>query len=98
MAEQAKRIQLNYGPMDDSPARIDALIAKYRESEFATGRIQTLTAIATSTPALLMEESEGLLRWREFDESERLAADAKKLPVQYNPIESRPDTLLQRIA
>src|SRR6516164_3902405 len=45
-----------------------------------------------------MEESEGLLRWREFDESERLAVDAKKLPVQYNPIESRPDMLLQKIA
>ncbi|HEY2148090.1 MAG TPA: hypothetical protein VGH32_09145, partial [Pirellulales bacterium] len=97
MAEQAKRLHTNYGPTDDSPARIDALIAKYRDLSAQSAHSNT-DGYRHQYAALLMEESEGLLRWREFDESERLAADAKKLPVQYNPIESRPDTLLQRIA
>ncbi|HKD36365.1 MAG TPA: hypothetical protein VKB78_06175, partial [Pirellulales bacterium] len=97
MAEQAKRLHANYGPTDDSPARIDALVARYRDLSGQSARSNT-DGYRHQYAALLMEESEGLLRWREFDEAERLAADAKKLQVQYNPIESRPETLLQRIA
>ncbi len=97
LAAQAKQLQLNYGSMDDSPARIEALIRKQTELNSLAGRADS-DGYRHQYAALLMEESEGLLRWREFDEAERLASDAKKLPLQYNPIETRPDTLLQRIA
>ena len=97
LSEQAKRLQLNYGAMDDSPARIEALATKYRELSSQAGRTDS-EGYRRQYAGLLMEEAEGLLRWREFDEAERLTADAKKLPVQYNLIESRPDSLLERIA
>jgi general secretion pathway protein D len=97
LIEQAKRLQLTYSLTDDSPARVETLVRKH--SELAAQRSHGESeGYRRQYASLLMEQSEGLLLWREFDESERLALEAKKLPVQYNPIETRPDTLLQRIA
>ena len=70
LADQAKRLQLNYGPMDDSPARIEALAHKYRDLTAQAGRTET-EASRHQFAGLLMEEAEGLMRWREFDEAER---------------------------
>ncbi len=36
--------------------------------------------------------------WREYDEAERLAGMASQQPVKFNPVEMRPDVMLQRIA
>ena len=44
-----------------------------------------------------MEQAEGLLRWREYDEAERLAGEVKKLGIEYSPFEPKPEQLLQRI-
>ncbi|HEV3416674.1 MAG TPA: hypothetical protein VG056_07680, partial [Pirellulales bacterium] len=97
LTEQAKRLQVNYGATDDSPARVETLVHKCSDLASQSNRADS-DAYRHQYAALLMEESEGLLRWREFDESERLAMEAKKVPVQYNPIETRPDSLLERIA
>ncbi len=96
LVEQAKRLQLTYALTDDSPARIETLVKKHTDLLAQRSHGET-EGYRRQYAALLMEQSEGLLRWREFDEAERLALEAKKLPVQYNPIETRPDTLLQRI-
>ncbi|HEV2972113.1 MAG TPA: hypothetical protein VGY55_19225 [Pirellulales bacterium] len=97
LTEQAKRLQVNYGATDDSPARVETLVRKCSDLASPSNRVDS-DAYRHQYAGLLMEESEGLLRWREFDEAERLAMEAKKLPVQYNPIETRPDSLLERIA
>ncbi len=97
LSDKAKQLQLQYGPMDDSPARIDALVARYKLMN-APGTNRESEGYRKQYAQVLMEESEGLLRWREFDEAERLAGEAKQQPVQYNPIETHPDSLLQRIA
>jgi general secretion pathway protein D len=97
LTEQAKRLQANYGATDDSPARVGTLVRKCSDLASQSNRADS-DAYRHQYAALLMEESEGLLRWREFDEAERLAMEAKKVPVQYNPIETRPDSLLERIA
>ncbi len=97
LVEQAKRLQINYGATDDSPARIDMLAHKYASLTAPANRRDT-DGYRHQYAALLMEESEGLLRWRELDEAERLASEAQQLPVQYNMIETRPDTLIGRIA
>ncbi len=97
LSDNAKRLQLQYGPMDDSPARIDGLVARYKLMN-APGTNRESEGYRKQYAQVLMEESEGLLRWREFDEAERLADEAKQQPVQYNPVETHPDSLLQRIA
>ena len=97
LAEQARRLSANYGPMDDSPARVEALVAKYNDLA-AQGNHGDSEGYRHQYAGLLMEEAEGLLRWREYDEAERLTTDAQKINVQYNAIETRPDMLLQRIA
>ena len=97
LVEQAKRLQLTYALTDDSPGRIEVLVKKHTDLLAQRSHGET-EGYRRQYASLLMEQSEGLLLWREFDEAERLALEAKKLPVQYNPIETRPETLLQRIA
>jgi general secretion pathway protein D len=97
LVEQAKRLSLTYALTDDSPSRVETLVRKHSELVAQRSRGES-EGYRHQYAALLMEQAEGLLRWREFDEAERLALEAKKLPVQYNPIETRPDSLLQRIA
>jgi general secretion pathway protein D len=97
LVEQAKRLSLTYALTDDSPSRVETLVRKHSELVAQRSRGES-EGYRHQYAALLMEQAEGLLRWREFDEAERLTLEAKKLPVQYNPIETRPDSLLQRIA
>ena len=44
-----------------------------------------------------MEQAEGLLRWRDYDEAERLAGEVQRLGIEYSPFEPKPEQLLGRI-
>jgi len=95
--DQAKATGVVYGPMDDSPAKVEALLNHYNNLMAQQGQKDS-EGYRHEYAGLLMEEAKGFLPWREFDEAERLAGDAQRMPVQYNPVEPHPDTLLQQIA
>jgi general secretion pathway protein D len=95
--EQAKATGVVYGPMEDSPAKVEAVLEHYNKLQAQQGQKDS-EGYRHEYAGLLMEESKGFLPWREFDEAERLAGDAQRMPVQYNPVEPHPDALLQQIA
>ena len=82
--------------MDDSPEKIDALIRK-------ANNLPTNPAAANSESfrrqraEVWMEEAEGLSRWHEYDEAERLVGEVQKLGIEYSPFEAKPEQLLSRI-
>jgi general secretion pathway protein D len=92
---EAKRLDVQYGPMDDSPAKVEAAISKYQE-------IMTLDRNTDegrrAYARMLMEESEALLRYGQLDEAEELAHRAAQQQVTYGPYEVRPQNLLEQIA
>ena len=62
--EQAKRLQVQYGPLDDSPARVEAAISRYQE----TMSLDRKTESGRRTYArMLMEQAEALLHYGQFD-------------------------------
>ncbi len=70
LVEQAKALKVGYGFHDDSPAKVEALIRKYKEMAEADGGRPTSEAARRRRTEVLMEESEQLMRWGEFDEAE----------------------------
>ena len=98
LVEQAKLLKVGYGFHDDSPGKVEALIAKYKEMSDQDGGRPTTDAARRRRTEVLMEEGEQLLRWGECDEAERLASDAAALRVPYGPFDASPRTLLERIA
>ncbi|HEY1784091.1 MAG TPA: hypothetical protein VGG30_01035, partial [Pirellulales bacterium] len=98
LVEQAKVLKVGYGFHDDSPAKVESLIRKYKEMSEQDGGRPTTDAARRRRTEVLMEESEQLMRWGECDEAERLATDAAALRVPYGPFDASPKTLLERIA
>ncbi|HEX3726223.1 MAG TPA: hypothetical protein VHV08_08265, partial [Pirellulales bacterium] len=96
--ESAKQLKLSYGPHADSPERVEGAIRNYRQvmevlntrQDSDTGRHQLADA--------LMDQAQELMRWRDYDEAERLVQSIKALRVNYGPFEARPEALMERIA
>ena len=95
LVQQEKALRANYQPLDDTPDKVEAAIRKY----------QDLSALDKNTEAYrrayarnLMEQADGLLRWNELDEAERLVSRAATTQLTYGPFEQKPQDLLQRIA
>jgi general secretion pathway protein D len=95
--DQAKNLGVRFAETDDSPATVEALIHRYADL-MAQGAHGDSEANRHQYAALLLEEAQGLMLWREYDEAERLAGMASQQPVKFNPVEMRPDVMLQRIA
>ena len=84
-----------YQPLDDTPDKVEAAVRKYQELSTLD---KTTEAYRRAYARSLMEQADGLLRWGEQDEAERLAGRAASLQLTYNPFEQKPQDLLQRIA
>ncbi len=92
---QAKNQNLQYGPMDDTPEKVEAAIQKTQD----LASLEKNTEVYRRTYARnLMEQAEALLLYGELDEAERLANVAATQQVSYNLIEMKPQDLLSRIA
>ena len=88
-------MRVNYQPLDDTPERVEATIAKYQElSTLDKGTEAYRRGYARS----LMEQADALLRWGQQDEAERLAGRAAGMQIVYGPFEQKPQDLLERIA
>ena len=91
-------MQVNYGLLDDSPAKVEAVIGKHNELMQRRATSPTPEVYNRQYAELLLEQADALLRWRSLAEAERLATDASRLDVNYGPFETKPDDLLKRIA
>ncbi|HEX4142821.1 MAG TPA: hypothetical protein VHY91_04660 [Pirellulales bacterium] len=97
LVEQAKEMKIVYGFHDDSPAKVEALIRKSTELAEINGNRPATEAARRQRAEFLMEQSEQLLRWRVYDEAERLAADAVALRATFGPFDANPQALRDRI-
>ncbi|QGJ70398.1 General secretion pathway protein GspD [Planctomycetales bacterium 10988] len=98
LLNQVQALGLNYSVTEDSPAKVQAAIQSYEElmAEKSRGGAET-ESFRRRYAAVLMEQSEALLKWNRLQEAERLANDAARLNVRYNPFEMTPLKLLDRI-
>lgn len=95
--EAARKMNVGYGPHDDTPEKIDAAVRRYRQvTEASAGRNDE--ASRRQLADVLLDQAQQLMRWRDYDEAERLVAHAKGLRVNYGPFEAKPEALLERIA
>jgi general secretion pathway protein D len=97
LTDQAKALGVKYGIHDDSPARLSATIAKQVELSSQKGN-KDANGFQRRQVELLMEQADAMIAWKEFGEAERLATDAKRMPVSYGPFDAKPDDLLNRVA
>ena len=98
LVEQAKTLQVPYGLLDDSPAKVEALIGKYNELMQRRSTAQQPQLYDRQYAELLLEQADSLLRWQKLADAERLATDASRFRVNYGPFETKPADLLKRIA
>ncbi len=94
---QARSLNVAYGRLEDSPDRVETLINAYDDLMQQRAERGHTEGYRRLYAKLLMEQADGLLRWREFDEAERLADLAAKQNVTYGPFDVKPESLLERI-
>ncbi|HEX3869832.1 MAG TPA: hypothetical protein VHV77_05325, partial [Pirellulales bacterium] len=82
---QAKSLQVQYKFHEDSPAKVEAAIARY--TDLVQIKDKESDAYRRRYADLQMQQAEDLLRWRDFDEAERLTTEAKRRGVAYTPFE-----------
>jgi general secretion pathway protein D len=95
LVQQAKGMRVNYQPLDDTPERVEAAIAKYQELSNLDKRTE---AYRRAYARNMMDQGDALMRWGEPDEAERLASRAAAMQIVYGPFEQKPQDLLERIA
>ena len=95
LLNQAKRLQVRYGPLDDSPERAEAAISKYQEIVTLDRNTE---AGRRAYARMLMEQAEALVHYGEFDVAEQLADRAAQQAVTYGPFEPKPQNLLAQIS
>jgi len=95
--ESARKLNVQYGQHDDTPDRVEAGITRYRQvTEAAKGRQDE--ASRRQLAETLMDQAQHLIRWRDYDEAERLVNHVKGLRINFGAFESKPEALLERIA
>ncbi len=96
--EDAKKLNVRYSPVDDNPARVEALIGAYSDVMAQQAQRGQSEGVRRMLAKCLLDQSEGLLRWHDFAEAERLAMEAGGLNVPFNAYETNPQSLLKKIA
>lgn len=95
--QAARKLNVAYGHHDDTPDKVEAAVRKYADVTEATANRRD-EAARHQLADVLMDQAGQLLRWREYDEAERLVQHVRGLRVTYSPFEAKPETLLEKIA
>ena len=96
--EAAKKLNATYGHHDDTPERVETAVHNYRQvSESASGP-QATEAARHQLADLLMDQAQQLMRWRDYEEAERLIRHVQGMRINYGPFEAKPEALLVKIA
>jgi len=98
MVQQAKALGGRYGPLDDSPVKVEALIRSYNDVMAQQAERGNTEGYRSQYARVLMEQAEGLLPYREYDKAEHLATTASQQRVSFGPYQASPEGLLKRIA
>jgi general secretion pathway protein D len=92
---QAKSQNIQYGPLDDTPSKVEEAIRKTHE----LGSIdKNSEAYRRGYARNMTEQGEAMLRYGEYDEAEKLAGLAGSQPISYGPFESKPQDLMNKIS
>jgi len=95
--EEARKLGVSYDFHDDSPEKVETAIRKYQQlSEAIKGRQDE--AARRQMADLLMDQAQQLLRWKDYDEADRLVQHADGMGVNYGPFDVKPQALAERIA
>jgi general secretion pathway protein D len=98
LVEQARALNLQYRPGDDTPDRVDTLVRSYSDLMAQRGEHARSEAFRRRHAALLLEQAEGLLDRQAFDDADRLVAEAAKMNVPFGSYKTSPQNLQERIA
>jgi len=98
LAAEARALGANGGPLDDSPAKIEALVRRHNEITTRRNGHEASEALDKLYAQFLLEQAEGLMRCKDFQTAERLAADAMRLGARFEAFENNPGLVLKRIA
>ncbi|HUT88099.1 MAG TPA: hypothetical protein VMY37_01260 [Thermoguttaceae bacterium] len=98
MVQQANALGVQYGPLDDSPAKVESVIRSYNDVMAQQAERGNSEGFRSQYARLLMEQAEGLLPYREYDRAEHLATLASRQGVSFGPYQANPEGLLKRIA
>ena len=96
--EQVRSLGLTYGRFEDSPERIESLIRTHQDLMAQKAERGQSEGWRRLYAKLLVEQADGLLRWGDLNEAERLAQFAVQQGVSFSPFELRPETVLDRVA
>ncbi len=82
--QQARARNVQFNPnTDDTPDRVEALINRYNELKAQKTDRGNTDSWRHDYARMLMEQADGLLRWRDLDEAERLAGWAQRPRAQF---------------
>jgi len=95
---QAKALNAQYSPTDDTPERLEAIVGRYADLMSQRSERGNTESWRREHARVLMDQADGLLRWRDLNEAERLAGEAQRMRVQFSPYEQKPESLLEHIA
>ena len=98
LVKQAENLNVIYGHLDDTPAKVETIIKKYNSLISTKADRKDSEAYRRQYARVFIEQAEGLFRWRNYDEAERLVNEAARQRVNYAPFEAQPGDLLKRIA
>jgi general secretion pathway protein D len=96
LVNQTKALDLQYDFREDSPVKVEAAVQHYAQLIQQGGSPES-EGYRRRKAECLLEQAEGLLAWRDFDEAERLVDSAGRLNVVYGPADVRPEMLRERI-
>jgi len=95
--DQARALGVPYGPGEDSPDRVDAAVKAYTDLVSQRASRGSTESYRHQYARLLIDQAQSLLRWRDYDEAERLAVTASQQYANFAPSEVSPQILLNRI-
>ncbi len=94
LVQRARSQRVNYRPTDDTPDKVEAVVRSYQ----GLANLEKGTeAHSRASARNLMEQADGLARWGDYDEAERLASRAASMRITYGPFEQKPQEMLERI-
>ncbi|HZZ74148.1 MAG TPA: hypothetical protein VFE24_17980 [Pirellulales bacterium] len=98
LLEQAKSMKVEYSPLDNEPAKVESLIRRQAELAQSKAGGEADDHYKREYSDLLLEEAQAMVRLGELDEAERLAGDAQRLNLQYTAFETKPSSILDKVA
>lgn len=95
---EAKRYPVNYGPTEDTPARVEADIMTFNSLVNDKNLKKYSKAYNRKLARVLMQQSEALLGWKDYNGAQNSALQAQGLRAEFGPVEKTPAKLLAQIS